>query len=35
MVIMEPKLIEHYDQILPQIDRALGERTDDQHASNQ
>lgn len=35
MVIMEPKLIEHYDQILPVIDRALGERTDDQHASNQ
>jgi len=25
MVIMEPKLIEHYDQMLSQIDRALGE----------
>ena len=35
MVIMEPKLIEHYDQILPQLDRALGEQTGDRHASNQ
>jgi len=35
MVIQEPKLIEHYDEILPQIDRALGERIGDRHASNQ
>src|SRR6185369_5907411 len=35
MVIQGPKLIEHYDQILPQIDRALGERIGDRHASNQ
>ncbi len=35
MVIMEPKLIEHYDQMLSQIDRALGEQTGDQHTSNQ
>lgn len=34
MVIMEPKLIEHYDQLLPQIDRALGERAADQPASH-
>jgi len=35
MVIMEPKLIEHYDDLLPQIDRALGERAADQPASHQ
>lgn len=29
MVIMEPKLIQHYDELLPQIDRALGERATD------
>jgi len=34
MVIMEPKLIEHYDDLLPQIDRALGERAADQPASH-
>ena len=31
----EPKLIEHYDEILAQIDRALGEQTGAQHGSNQ
>jgi hypothetical protein len=31
MVIMEPKLIEHYDEMLPQIDRALDEQTGAQH----
>lgn len=35
MVIQEPKLIEHFDQILPEIDRALGERVRDPHGSNQ
>lgn len=35
MVIMEPKLIEHYDNLLPQIDRALGERAADQAALHQ
>lgn len=35
MVIMEPKLIQDYDQLLPQIDRALGERATDQPASHQ
>ncbi len=34
MVIMEPKLIEHYDDLLPQIDRTLGERAADQPASH-
>ena len=34
MVIMEPKLIQDYDELLPQIDRALGERAAGQHASN-
>jgi hypothetical protein len=34
MVIMEPKLIEHYDDILPQIDRALDEQTGAQHGSS-
>jgi hypothetical protein len=34
MVIMEPKLIEHYDELLPQIDRALDEQTGAQPGSN-
>jgi hypothetical protein len=34
MVIMEPKLIQHYSELLPQIDRALGERAADQPASH-